>query len=319
MSGGYGMRVLIAIVTYNSAGVIRECLENFRPACELTEISTEICVTDNVSSDETRDIVRAVAAENPGMNIRLVRSPKNDGWGAGTNRAIHNATVTPDYVLICNPDASISADGLLRLVEALETTQPMGGIAVPYLRTGSGTILGANREWTSAKYVIGDLGVNQWMERRFQKHYTDRHGVFEIPRGYASGAVALLSYRALEEAGFCDESIFLYHDDIDFTRSILQRGYRLVAHGDAVGSHDTGHGSRIDEASTSPTTAAVLERESEFVFVEKWHGRSWAKALAWYRWHVFYRLQAGLYRASGRPTPDNSALRAPAGDYLFDR
>ena len=72
----------IVIVTYNSAGVIRGCLESLRRQ-ELPARLTTV-VVDNGSADGTRALVRAEFPE-----VRLIEAPRNGGFSYGTNLGLH--------------------------------------------------------------------------------------------------------------------------------------------------------------------------------------------------------------------------------------
>jgi hypothetical protein len=160
---------------------------------------------------------------------------------------------------------------------------------------------------------LGDLIGAKGRFRRFQASDRGRRGSFEIPRAYASGALAPVSFPALQEAGMFDERIFMFHDDIDMTRRIRGRGYALIGVGDARGQHIGVRGSRIVGDSAMGTSTASLSYESELVFVEKWYGRSWALVLAESRWHASFHLINLLRRAFRRDPIDIEPLRAPAG------
>jgi GT2 family glycosyltransferase len=313
------IRVLIAIVTYNSADVITQCLQGFAYAVGLTAISVEIVVVDNASADETCHLVEGFVAEHPELRVQLVRCERNRGWGAGNNAALRAATMEPAYVLLCNPDAGIDAAGLLALVRALESRATSAAIAVPYIKDGNRLHLGALPEWGIAKFVLWDVIGDRLPTARFQRRFDAQSGVFPIPHGYASGSLALVSYPALVGAGLFDERIFLFNDDIDMSRSIARLGKGLVGTADGVGFHAGGQGSRIMEVTGTPTTREALALESELIFVEKWHGRHWAKLLALYRAHVFFRVRNALLRAKGNEPVDMASHRAPAFAYLKDR
>lgn len=310
-------RVLIAIVTHNSDDVIEQCLRGFDYLATSAPLDAEIeiIVADNASTDRTVARVRAFIRDHPSMPILLVESPWNYGWGGGNNLAIAQRTVDPDFVLLCNPDAGIDRDNLVRLLHGLQRAAPKAAIAVPFVRTGSQIEVGANPEWGFLKFAVWDLFGNKRSQRRFQNRYRSRSGTFELESAYASGALALVSFSALSAVGFFDERIFLFNDDIDMTRAILGRGHSLIANADAVGLHVGGRGSRIENASPG-TTAATLASESELVFVEKWYGKHWARALAFYRYHCFFRLQWFLLWASRKPAFDIEPHRRSARGYL---
>src|SRR5690606_5155291 len=70
--------VAILIVTYNSAGQIRECLDSILAQQE--RVSQEIIIVDNESTDDTVTLIRR---EFP--TVKLILPGKNLGFAAGVN------------------------------------------------------------------------------------------------------------------------------------------------------------------------------------------------------------------------------------------
>lgn len=309
-------RLLISIVTYNSAHIIEQCLTQLLRLDQMQDFLIEVVISDNASIDGTPRVVEEFLARHSADWMQLAAGQSNLGWGAGNNRAIRAKSVEPDYVLLCNPDAWIDEVSLRALVGAIERYSPRGAIAVPYLETRGEIALAANPEWTILRYILWDYIGGKYPYKVFQRKYQDRVGDFEVTSGYASGALALFSYPHLRDAGFFDERIFMYNDDIDITRTILKQGGLLLGTRDAVAFHADGLGSRIGDEQPQGTTPTSLGRDSEFVFIEKWHGRSAARALAWYRWVVFYRVSNLLRRITGREPEDTAILRGSAARYL---
>ena len=310
--------LLISVVSYNSGHIIEQCLSHLLPLCEMDDLQVEVVLVDNASSDGTAEIAARFLSAQPKSRIRLIAGTSNVGWGAGNNLAIESAATRPDFVLLCNPDAWIDAANLRNLIAAIQSFTPRGAIAVPYLQSSSGghVVLGASPEWGLRHYILDRIIGAKYPYESFQRRYCGRSEAFAVESGYASGAMALFSYPYLLRAGFFDERIFMYHDDIDITRSIVSVGGTLVGAGNAVAFHIGAEGSKIGPDHPRGTSSAALSAESELVFVEKWHGKRAAFALALYRWLVSYRLAALLQRAIGRHPDDTTELRAPSARYV---
>ncbi len=306
------IHVLVAVVTYNSAAVISECVTQLAWMSNAQGIEARLVVTDNDSSDDTLAHLRRLAGQLPAGFLQVVPSPENRGWGAGNNLAIGARERDPHYVLLCNPDAFIDEDNFRALLAGLRANQPRAAIAVPFLDGPDGIVLGANPEWGRLRYFVGDFTSGRRGFQRFQARYRGRRGSFDIPDAYASGALALIDFPSLREAGFFDERIFMFNDDIDMTRRVLSRGHTLLGVGEAHGHHIGGRGSQLEQPGTTP---ASLSYESDLVFVEKWYGRRWARLVAAYRWYVSFPVLNAGRRLTGRRA-DLEALRAPAGRYL---
>jgi hypothetical protein len=93
-----GMRISIALASYNGAQFLREQLESFAAQ---TRLPDELVICDDGSSDSTVDIAQAFAAEARFL-VRVERNPKNLGLNANFGRAL--ALTTGDTILISDQD-----------------------------------------------------------------------------------------------------------------------------------------------------------------------------------------------------------------------
>ena len=91
-------RVLVSIVTHNSAAYLRACLESLS---EQTCTDFVSCLWDNASTDTTLEIV----SEHAGMFHATRFSPGNIGFCAAHNRLI--SSENSDFVLVLNPDVAL--------------------------------------------------------------------------------------------------------------------------------------------------------------------------------------------------------------------
>lgn len=227
----------VILVSYDSAAVIGEALASL-PA------GAPAIVVDNASRDASAAIAEAAGA-------RVIRNASNIGYGAASNLGIESAA-TP-YVLLMNPDAKLRPGCLDVLVAAAERRTD-AGLLVP-------TILKADGE-------------------RFEKWASPICAPAFRPAGpadadardiaFASGAVVLARREAVRERGGFDPAIFLYFEDDDLSRRMLDRGWRILHVPAAVARH-AGNAS-------SPPSARMIE-------MKHWH-------LAWSERYV--RRKHGL-------------------------
>ena len=109
------MRILTQVVTYNEADNIGRLIEAI-----LTHVpGTDVLVVDDNSPDGTSDIVRAVGASNP--RVQLITRTSDKGYGAATIAGLQHA-LRHGYGVIVTLDADFSHDpaDLPRLIDALE-------------------------------------------------------------------------------------------------------------------------------------------------------------------------------------------------------
>ena len=272
-------QVTLAIVTYNSARVLPDCLRSLEEGCG--DVAYEVCVADNDSVDDTEAVVRELAP-----NARFVDLGANRGYAAGINAAItEGAPDTAVYVL--NPDARLFADSLRPLVEALE--DPATGIALPRILNGDGELFFSLRRDPTIARAFGEaiLGGRRAASSPWLGEIVSEPEVYDRPTtcDWACGAAMLISRNCLDSVGPWDESFFLYSEETDFALRTRDAGFVLTYVPDAVIMHLGG------EIATDPRlwSMATINRVKLF---RRRHGR----------------VQSGVYTAA---VTLNEALRAP--------
>lgn len=88
----------VVIVTYNSATIIRKCLDQLNSK----NIST-ILVVDNASQDNIGDVLSQCTVSS---KIRLIRNESNLGFAKAVSLGV--ASSRSDYILILNPDCEVT-------------------------------------------------------------------------------------------------------------------------------------------------------------------------------------------------------------------
>src|SRR5437899_1483512 len=91
------MDVSVIIVTYNSASTIADCLKSVQ---DQQDVTLEILVIDNASSDQTADIVRGLLAKPV-----LIENRENIGFGRACNQGF--AASQGRLIYLLNPDAQL--------------------------------------------------------------------------------------------------------------------------------------------------------------------------------------------------------------------
>ncbi|MBI3580375.1 MAG: glycosyltransferase, partial [Ignavibacteriales bacterium] len=98
----------IVIVTYNSAGVIRRCLDSVFVE-ELAPYTLEVSIVDNASTDETKNIVSTYSSK-----IRITENTENRGFAAAANEGASLAQSA--LLLFLNPDSHVEPGSLKKML-----------------------------------------------------------------------------------------------------------------------------------------------------------------------------------------------------------
>ena len=224
----------VIIVTHNSDGCIRACLQALVPFTKW-----KVVLVDNNSSDNSVSVARMA---HPGI-LTLINS-HNAGFAGALNQAAKVAE--GDVLLILNPDTIATAGSLDKLAEPLrvdtvgaacglllsEEGLPQKGFTVrrlPTLGNMLAEVLLVNRAWPR----------NPWNVRYrcLDLNYQNAQQV-EQP----AGACLAVKRQAWDEAGGFDEGFFpVWFEDVDFCRRLRDRGWKIVYCPDATFSHAGGH------------------------------------------------------------------------------
>lgn len=248
MSGRGGERpdLSVAVVTWNSADHIEDCLRAVeRSVAALPEggrpLATEILVVDNASSDDT---AQRVSARYP--HVLLLRNGENVGFPRAVNQVLPRARGR--YCLLLNPDAEVVGDALPVMVRFMDA-RPEAGIAGCRVENPDGTLQrGCRRMLPSPRRMLFRLlGLHLLFPRvRWISEYTmaflpedETHPVEAV-----SGSFLLIRRETMERIGPMDERFFMYGEDLDWCARAAEAGWRVFYHPGARVIHHLGRSSR---------------------------------------------------------------------------
>ena len=199
------------IVCYRSRDLIRDCLQSIRD--QTSAVRYEVLLLDN-SGDGTVDYVRR---EYPW--VRAIEGQGNIGFGPGNNVLAEAAE--GEYLLLLNPDTIVLDRAIDRLVSFARDRPEAGGWGgLCVLRDGSpdpGCFQPPKTLWMS-------LFCGVWVGRRRIDRY--RAEVCSVP--ILNGAFLLISRKLWEQLEGFDESFFLYAEEADLCRRVLDTGRDLL-------------------------------------------------------------------------------------------
>lgn len=184
--------------------------------------------------DHGRDGSGAAAA---GAGAIVVHDPSNPGFGAGMNQAANHARA--QFLLLMNPDATLSADALSAGLEAM-ASHPSAGAAQGMIRTPStgdleragGRELGPldlTGRAVGARALLASPMIRRLVGRVPRLRHQIERGVVEVAEVETlAGTAVLVRREAFESIGGFDESYFLYGEDLDLCRRLRRQGWSLL-------------------------------------------------------------------------------------------
>jgi GT2 family glycosyltransferase len=204
----------LVTVTFNGASVLEQFLH-----CVLAQIETDWCliVVDNVSSDQTRDILRNF--HDP--RLKLIFNETNVGFAAGTNQGISKAlALGAETILLINNDTEF---GPTLFREMLKTLDKSGADAVtpviPYFNQ-------PDRIWYGGGRFISWRGAISFHDHLNQPVSILGSAPFEV--AFAPACCLLLQRRVFDRVGMMDEDYFVYGEDADFCWRMKEARLKII-------------------------------------------------------------------------------------------
>lgn len=205
----------------------------------------ELIVSDNGSSDDSVDALRAAYVDDP--RVRVLANGRNLGFGPGVNRAAVHAL--GDVLLLLNPDCVIDPTAIAVLRAHLATDARIGALGVRLVGDdGREEPAARRRDPTLRRTLMSLTGLARWESRR-----PSLAGVnLPVRRGdnglevvdALSGAAMMVPRAAFDRVGGFDETYFLHCEDLDLCRTLRDHGYLVCYAGDVTVRHAKGGSSR---------------------------------------------------------------------------
>ncbi|MCX7995333.1 MAG: glycosyltransferase family 2 protein [candidate division WOR-3 bacterium] len=216
--------ISIIIVHYNAIRDLKECLT----ALENSNIDYpfEIIIVDNASAQSIKNLIQSFARI---FKIYLIENRMNTGYAHAVNQGIRKSR--GKYLLIINPDISITAQSVEKMIEFMDK-EKRAGIIAPALVNPDGTI-----QYTCFRFpkLLTPLIRRSFLKfLPFGKNELKRYLMLDFNHDtirevdWVLGAAMMVKRQAVEKVGMMDERFFLYFEDVDWCRRFHGKGYKVI-------------------------------------------------------------------------------------------
>lgn len=261
----------VSIVSYNTCGLLRACLQSLLDRQADGEASLEITVADNGSADGSVAMVRA---EFPG--VRVLEMGGNVGFGRANNAAL--AEARGRFFCLVNSDAETLTGSLLQAREYLEAHPDVGSV-------GGRLLWPDDRLQPSCGYDLSLWGVfteqtflGPLLSRLFHRpEYADEGVTEPTDMAQPSGAFMVIRRETFRAVGGFDPAYFMYTEDVDLNRRMRLAGWRLVFLPSLFIRHHRGASSSAGWAARARMVSA--NNQSRFYYFNRFHGPAAARTL----------------------------------------
>lgn len=206
----------IAIVTYNSADEICDCLKSITENTK--KISYKLYIIDNASTDNTVSLVRENFPE-----AEIIETGENNGFGFGHNKMLGTEC---KYHAVINPDITIDSDVFSALADYLEAN-PEAVMVTPKILNPDSSEQKLPKRRPTAKYMLlGRLSRYIPLFKKVREEYTmaDFNITEPCEIEFCTGCFMFMRSEAFKKIGGFDERFFMYLEDADLSDRISQYG-----------------------------------------------------------------------------------------------
>jgi GT2 family glycosyltransferase len=289
----------IAIVLYNSADTLADCLRSIRE--ELDSGFAELVAVDNASPDDSVAVLRA---EFPAA--RVVELDGNRGFAAGANAAL--ARASGRYWLLLNPDVRVPAGGLQHLLAWMDA-HPRLGVASPEIVDANGRWEEPGRALPSIARVLLRLTRLHRLLPADARRRVFRGGYWtsgdQLNAGWVPGTAMIVRPAAAHEVGPLCEQLFMYGEDLEWCWRMRKAGWRVGVCSSTTFVHGTSSSARrtFGEDEVQRRIAEGLDGACQRMYGPR-HARALARVTA-----LAYALDA---RVPGKSPRERDQARAAA-------
>lgn len=226
--------ITATIVTYrNPDSILLKTINSFLN----TKVEVRLYIIDNSPTDRLRNICNDPRVEYIFMN-------SNNGFGAGHNVILRNASKMGKYHLVLNPDVFFEKGTLEKLYDYMENNLDVGNV-MPKVIFPNGELqylcklLPTPQDWI-VRMFIPIKKIKERIDYNLEMHFADYDSEMNVP--YLSGCFMFLRKTVIKEIGVFDEGIFMYGEDTDLNRRIYKK-YKTMYYPKVVITHNFEKGS----------------------------------------------------------------------------
>lgn len=217
-------RVSVIIVGYNHKPYLADCVRAARNSAP----GARLILIDNASTDGTDVFVRAELKPD-----RFIASEKNLGFAGGNNLGIDIVLKDGDgFVYLLNPDTEAQPGFLEKALDVMRSDPKIGivqSLLVLSPETDKINSWGNNIHFLGFGYAGGDS------TSLAQARSAGKLEIRDI--AYASGAGMLVRTSMIREIGGLDETLFAYHEDLEYSWRARLAGWRVMLAPDSIVHH----------------------------------------------------------------------------------
>jgi GT2 family glycosyltransferase len=235
----------VVVVNWNSRELLSRCLSSL--ARDASGLVDTVIVVDNGSED--RSIQDARLFPGGRFRYRLIENGANAGFAAACNAGARHGSA--ELILFLNPDCEVFPDTIARTIAQVASLNDprYAAFGVPLTDASGKVARTCARQPKAADFWVKLLGLDQLTRGRIRSHVmTEWPHAESRDVEHVMGAFYLVRREVFEALRGFDERFFVYLEDLDLSRRILEAGHRIRFLAGAGAYHESGGTSRSIKA-----------------------------------------------------------------------
>ncbi len=211
------MTISIVIANWNTKELIKQCIESIFDTTPQNEISYEVIVIDNASTDGSAEYLKSISGQ-----IVLLENNTNLGYAKACNQGMRIAK--GKYVLLLGSDTIMQTGTLKECVIFLDENPKAGAVACKLLNP-DGSIQNSLKRFPKLKnafyaYLSFDKMNSDYDMAEFKYDIT-------CEAEQAAATFLMIRKDILEKINYFDESYRILYNDVDLCSRIWSLGYKI--------------------------------------------------------------------------------------------
>jgi N-acetylglucosaminyl-diphospho-decaprenol L-rhamnosyltransferase len=201
------------VVNTNGRELLLACLEAIKRTTP-PGLEHEVLVLDNASDDGSADAVRSRDGE-----VRLIALDRRTGKAANDSRLLQEAR--GEYCLLLNEDSELQPGAVAALIGALRSDRHAAVAGAQLLSPDGREVPCAWRLPGVATALAGAVFLHRSLT-------VESGGTATRPVGWAQSSAMLVRRQAAEQVGWFDPDFFVYSDETDLCKRLVDAGWRIL-------------------------------------------------------------------------------------------
>lgn len=214
------MLLSIIIVNYNLSNETRNCIDSLINV--INNFKFEIILVDNHSDDDSILGIADTFLMNEKIKFIFVRTEKNIGFGNACNMAVKRSS--GKWLFFLNPDTLIKENVFDKILNEFNNNLINRGIF--------GLNVNSNRlmDFSAGPFpnylfeILNIFLLGRYCEALYIKFKSEISGTKKIKVGWVMGAALIISKKLFDEIKGFDPDYFLYFEEMDLCKRIIDRG-----------------------------------------------------------------------------------------------